>query len=266
MAGVDSIAAQGEAQLTGHVTVSEGSGITLAQVGQDIEIGLTPFDPTAIATLQAWYDCSDVPTLTITSNKVSQWDDKTANNFDLTQATAGTRPLYNATPRFMNGVTVPEFAAAQYMESSCPADDRTSTTFFAGYLDSVAASRCPFSDTQGGGNELRVAVTTGGLQTLKSATALLFANGQVGIGPVIVGQRLTATTLEHTTVGAVFIGADATTFTAARTLRLGASTEAPGQNLWWDGLLAEFLRYDATLTDINMYAVLNYLAEKWLPR
>lgn len=40
MAGVDSISAQGEAQLTGHVTVSEGSGIELTQVGQDIEIAL----------------------------------------------------------------------------------------------------------------------------------------------------------------------------------------------------------------------------------
>lgn len=40
MAGVDSIAAQGNPQLTGHVTVSEGSGITLTQVGQDIEIAL----------------------------------------------------------------------------------------------------------------------------------------------------------------------------------------------------------------------------------
>jgi hypothetical protein len=216
------------------------------------------------AGLQGWYDSADLDTLTITSNKVSSWTDKSGNGFTLTQATAGTRPLYDGTPRRMNGVIVPEFTGAEYMESSCPADDRTSTTFFAGYLDSVAASRVPFSDTQGGGNELRVAVTSGQLQTLKSATSLMAANNLMSLGPCLMCQRLTATTVEHHTVVTSFVASDSTTFTGSRTLRLGASTEAPGQNLWWDGLLAEFLRYSTTLSDDDMFAVYDYLIAKWL--
>ena len=35
---VDSFAVQGQAQLSGDVTLSAGPGITLTQVGQDIEI------------------------------------------------------------------------------------------------------------------------------------------------------------------------------------------------------------------------------------
>lgn len=40
--GVSSISEEGEAQLTGDVTLSEGDGITLTQVGNDIEISSTP--------------------------------------------------------------------------------------------------------------------------------------------------------------------------------------------------------------------------------
>lgn len=39
--GLDSLSEEGETELTGDITFSEGSGITLTQVGQDIEISLT---------------------------------------------------------------------------------------------------------------------------------------------------------------------------------------------------------------------------------
>lgn len=38
---LSSLSEQGEAQLTGDVTFSAGAGITLTQVGQDIEISVT---------------------------------------------------------------------------------------------------------------------------------------------------------------------------------------------------------------------------------
>lgn len=40
--GVSSISAEGEAELTGDVTLSEGAGISLTQAGNDIEISSTP--------------------------------------------------------------------------------------------------------------------------------------------------------------------------------------------------------------------------------
>jgi len=46
--GVTSIAEQGQAQITGNATLSEGANITLTQAGQDIEIaatGSSTFDP-----------------------------------------------------------------------------------------------------------------------------------------------------------------------------------------------------------------------------
>lgn len=39
--GLLSLSAEGQAQLGGNITLSEGSGITLTQVGQDIEIAVT---------------------------------------------------------------------------------------------------------------------------------------------------------------------------------------------------------------------------------
>lgn len=40
-AGLDSLSEEGEAQLTGDITFSAGTGITLTQVGNDIEIAVT---------------------------------------------------------------------------------------------------------------------------------------------------------------------------------------------------------------------------------
>lgn len=39
--GLDSLSEEGSPQLMGDITFSEGSGITLAQVGNDIEISVS---------------------------------------------------------------------------------------------------------------------------------------------------------------------------------------------------------------------------------
>ena len=44
--------------------------------------------------LLAWYDASDTGTITVVSGKVSQWNDKSGNGFNASQATAGNRPFY----------------------------------------------------------------------------------------------------------------------------------------------------------------------------
>lgn len=50
------------------------------------------FTPAAITT-QGWWDASDSSTITLTSSKVSQWNDKSGNARHATQSTAGNRPV-----------------------------------------------------------------------------------------------------------------------------------------------------------------------------
>jgi hypothetical protein len=260
MAGVDSISAQGEPQLTGHVTVSEGSGITLTQVGQDIEISAAAAAP--VTGMEAWYSAADVSSLTITSNKVSQWDDLSGNGHDLTQANAALRPLYDGTPREINGIVVPEWTAgaAESMASTCPMDDRTATLFAVVLPDNITNAKCLAGDTQGGGWEIRVQAV---VSHLKSGVAVLATSSlayAAGI-PTIYCSQMSATDhffrwpgdVENTT-------AEGTTFTAGRTLKLGCDQS---DTIVWDGLIAEVIIYLSTLSDADVSQNFRYLASQW---
>lgn len=236
-----------------------------------------PFIPTSVlqrnkasslpitANLQGWYDASDTATLTITSNKVSQWNDKSGNGFDLTQGTAGVRPLYDSSPRRINGVIIPEWTAAgEFMTSSLPASSRSSTTFATGILDNLSAARTLWGDTGGGGNELRIQ-TSALIATLKSTVSALSSGPNLYPSPLgypfVLVQRLTPTTVEHNIVGTYVRNAEATTFTAARTFRLGIDQSA---TVLWDGVIAEVIRYNAELSDNEVFQVMDYLTAKWL--
>lgn len=54
------------------------------------------FNPAAVAGLKAWYDATDIPSISIdTSDGVSQLNDKSGMGYHLTQGTAGNRPVLN---------------------------------------------------------------------------------------------------------------------------------------------------------------------------
>jgi hypothetical protein len=54
------------------------------------------FNVNTVPNVRAWFDATDAPTVTIATG-VSQWDDKTPNNNDLTSATGANQPAYFAT-------------------------------------------------------------------------------------------------------------------------------------------------------------------------
>jgi hypothetical protein len=72
-----------------------------------------------------WLDASDISTITQSSGKVSQWDDKSGNGNHLTQATSGLQPTLNG-----NGL---DFVSADKLVKSSPvnvlSNDGTSTIF-----------------------------------------------------------------------------------------------------------------------------------------
>ena len=63
--------------------------------------------PSPVAGYTAWYDASDTATITVSGNAVTQWNDKSANAFNLVQATAANRPLSGT--RTLNSLNVIDF-------------------------------------------------------------------------------------------------------------------------------------------------------------
>jgi hypothetical protein len=245
-----------EAAAAGTVLTADGAG----------GVSFDPFDAVPsepVAGMRAWYDADDLATLTIVSNRVSQWDDKSVNGFDLTQATAARRPLYDTAPRTINGIICPEFTQAGdlFMESACPGDDRTATYFLVGLVDDTGA-RAPISTSLAAGFEIRL---NNNVNAVSSGTAIL-ATFPLGLGPAtpfVLAMRITATTFEASAVGAASTIANATAFTAGRTLRVGKDQTGAAAQIF-DGLIGEILIYPTTLSDADMNENLDYLVGKWL--
>lgn len=223
--------------------------------------------PTApVAGMEAWYDAADTGTLTVVSNRISQWDDKSGNGYDLTQGTSGDRPYYDGTPRSINGIICLETTgSAEYMESSLSMSDRTSTHFFVGLLD--AFDRGPFGSVGGSGgfgvqvystSNLGIRAVKEGVTFLSGSTYMMPAAGT----PFIFCVRLSATAWDASVGGMTSASlADSESFTASRTFRIGAENSL---TVPWDGLIGEYLNYSTTLSDADMYETLSYLTNKWL--
>jgi hypothetical protein len=70
------------------------------------KVGQTPWTPAQITT-SLWLDAADAATVTTVSGAVSQWNDKSGNGRNATQATATSRPAY--TTAGLNGLNVITF-------------------------------------------------------------------------------------------------------------------------------------------------------------
>ena len=65
------------------------------------------FSPTDISGLQLWLDANDSETITLNGSTVSQWDDKSGNDYHVTQSTASYQPTYSTAQ--LNGKNVVTF-------------------------------------------------------------------------------------------------------------------------------------------------------------
>lgn len=223
-----------------------------------------PFAPTDIANLQAWYDASDTATITDAGGgAVSAWADKSGNSYTLTEAT--NRPTTGT--RTINGLNTIDFDGSNdILSSNCPADDRTSCTFAVGLLDDVSQYRTLWGSagaSNSGGNCLRVNQFTGVWAFEKQG---LVSINTFAYGPSLSTAFCVALDLNDSAYmldmndSLVYVarGADSTTFSAT-TLAVGAS----GTTFFWDGQIAEIIRYSGTLSVSDYGKVMLYLINKW---
>jgi hypothetical protein len=101
----------------------------------------TPLPP-ALADLRLWLDAMDLATISVTGTAVTQWNDKSGNNFNVTQATGSLRPQYNSTLKSIDflgsGIKLARAAAL------LPAASSHTILFAASRIDNTGAE---FNDT-----------------------------------------------------------------------------------------------------------------------
>lgn len=213
-------------------------------------IGSTSFDPISLGNLEAWWKAD--AGITLNGSNVSQWDDQSGNGKNLTQATAGSQPLYVASG--INGFPSLTFDGVDFL-SCTPIITLANQTIFIVYkkagggnyvildYDGTVYPLLHYGGTLYNGNSTLAVATTNNTwyaRAWKSASGLtqpeFFSNG-VSLGLGSANDSATRNYLRY----------------------VGSLNGAAGL----DGSIAEILVYNDVKSDADILLVNNYINTKY---
>lgn len=209
--------------------------------------------------MSAWFDAADTSTLTIVSNAVSAWADKSGNGYSVTQGTAGARPRY--TSDTINGVIVPHFDGSDDVLIGSVGNvncDNTSSWFLVGVGSSgegpaFGNGGSPNGPLHFGYSAGGTAYATASFDTqIYAGTAILAANVPHAIGIRCNGSTITVWPDGNSTEsgsGGPYGTAD-----------IAFAGDKGNRN---SGSIAEVIGYNSALSDGDMVTVMTYLRNKW---
>ncbi len=232
-----------------------------------VNLGSAPpaFVPTDIAGCQLWLDASDTATITETAGAVSSWADKSTNAYAATQGTGAQQPTTGT--RSQNGLNVLDFDGGDrldlpsgiYSISNGPntafvvwATDATSSNqrLLGGYTG-VDGTRYGFMLNDPAGN-ISVRNNSGGTSVSQAVTFNTNAH--------IAALRRSGGSLDNIYDGTlVNSGSGAANYTVI-SMHIGASSTLAFP---LNGMIAEIVLYNSSLSDADANTVGNYLATKW---
>lgn len=229
--------------------------------------------PTDIAGLQLWLDGTDAATITQSSGIVSQWNDKSGNARNFSQATVGAQPFF-----YTDNVTTS--GAIRFSGTNQTLNNIGGTQPLAAGDDTFNYFIVWKPHTQTGGQAI---YDQGGLNNIQHARAALFtdpaAYGFVGQGNdirnvpyqagnwVVTSMAIDAGAAAGMTVvhnnGTPITGANPTAaLNVSSLLTRVAASSRPTANEFFNGDIAEIVVYNSVLSASERNDVINYLAEK----
>lgn len=227
-----------------------------------------PFTPWSLSPA-LWFDASDSTTLTSSSGKLSQWNDKSGNGRNLTQGTSANQPTTGSNT--INSLNVVRFNGTS--------TGMTTSAFMVSATQHVFAIVRPTSFPNSYNSVLSHEKTAVGWTLLVKSTGKLAVYESAsgggntsydGTGVATLSAN-TSYLLEYSWSGTELDGyvnaaidntvtKTMTTGTASTTLYFGHSYFA---SRWWAGDIAEVLIFNAPLTSNGQTAIRNYLNAKW---
>jgi hypothetical protein len=218
-----------------------------------------PFSPLDIANLSIWLDASQITGLS-DGEAVATWSDSSGNGNDLTQGTAGFRPIYKES--IIGGRPVVRFDPTDDVLQIEGLSLASPNVVFAVVEPATIGVQRMITDHWGG------AATPGQRHIFWREVANTWQiNGGVQIGggtvtanPYILMGKYDATDGQIRQNGSVVAGPSNTGSSAMESINLGADSSG-GRN--WDGDIAEFLIYNRALTADEISQVENYLSNKY---
>ena len=225
----------------------------MALLGAHAAAGSGGFDPASITGLVGWYDASAITGLSDT-DPVGTWEDGSSAANDAVQAIAAGMPTYRT--NIQNGLPAVSFDGGDSL--ICAVDPGANDfTVFAVIDPGGTGDRTVIGATVANRLQWRVQGSSGKMQVLLQGSS----NRGVSTSVVPVGFSL----VSIVSTGAFYLNGAAdgswttVSFTADAQTYIGR--QATGE--YFNGYIAELLKYHAVLSTTDREAVDTYLANKW---
>jgi len=220
-----------------------------------------------------WLDASDTTTITESSGSVSQWNDKSGNDFHVSQGTSANQPVTGT--RTINGLNVLDFnvgtsnvltraTASQLVDSATGGF----TAFAVWQADTTSGIGGVISQDASSGTRMPQMIRrdTTNVQTVRVAGGVFVDNAGVTVTTAttfVTASQHRINDIEAWGNGSSN-GATATTGsngTIAALIRVGAASATA--SAFFDGVIAEIIVIPRNLTNLEMNSIGNYLVRKW---
>ena len=220
--------------------------------------------------VELWLDANDSSTITLNGSTVSQWDDKSGNNYHISQATASNQPAYVTS--VLNSKNIVRFDGVNDIMSNAsaqPVAGSASRTIF--YVFSCN-STFNGSNYEYGLYFGLASPVNGGVIAISQELAVRVSNGYR-----VFNQSNDDGS--HAVISAVQDGTNVSNYSmwkngsalSATTTRSRALNIGPGIHLgahpvianWFDGDIAEVIVYSSALSTSDRESVESYLSNKW---
>jgi len=212
------------------------------------------FDPDSIDGLGVWYDASDNSTITESSNRVSQWDDK-KGSADLSQSTSGDQPLL--VEEDQNGLDVIDFDGDRFMSVSGGEVSQPQTFYIAltGFANTGTLKRPIWAGNQ----QIFTSNTTANKWVMYAGLEPNFTE-DIGTGFQIWRIVFNGASSYWYVNGNIKIDAGNAGTKTTGGAAVGAASDggAPSNNKF-----GEILRYDALVSSDDNDEIMTYLNDKW---
>jgi len=218
--------------------------------------GASPWTPANITTA-LWLDAAEASTIheDTTPGFVSQWDDKSGNGNDVTQVTGSLQPATGT--RTLNGMNVLDFAA-DWLEVDPFAKSEPFTVFMVATVDVAAQASYVMWGDANNNNPYPMLYEYSDVYQIYGGGSQ--PNRPSDTNPHVFGVNYYSSALNVYVDGTGGTPA-ATTATALTGLQIGARNDSAGDSL--DGMVAEFVLVDGTMSDADREKMEGYLAHKW---
>lgn len=212
------------------------------------------FNPTLISGLQLWLDADDPTVFTYSSGDVvSQWNDKSANAWHVSQGTVANQPIRNGT---QNGRATVVFDGVndRLARASTALAQPISIFGVVEYTNVDAGNRQWF----GNGGTHAAMLTDAGSWSIYAGT--LVADGTDDASPHMHMGEFNGASSAYYRDGTQILSGVNPGANGLTILRIGADFN--GLN-FWQGEIAEIVVYNSVLSAANRLAVEGYLRGKW---